>query len=82
MADTALERYKKDTANTEPKTVEGEYRTLNDFQKSFLKALEGIGEPKKPVKYLRPFNPFQKEDKSLARLILSGFPELKIYIKY
>ena len=35
---------------------------------------------KKPVKYLRPLNIFQKEDKSLARLILSGFPELKIYV--
>ena len=80
MADTALERYKKDTANTEPKTVEGEYRTLNDFQKSFLKALEGIGEPKKPVKYLRPFNPFQKEDKSLARFILKSSPNMKILL--
>ena len=50
MADTPYERYKKDTEDTEPKTVEGEFRTLNDFQKSFLGALESIGEPKKPVR--------------------------------
>ena len=80
MADTAYERYKKDTANTEPKTVEGELRTLNDFQKSFLKALEGVGEPKKPVRYLKPLNPFQKKDNSLARFILKGSPNMKLVL--
>ena len=80
MADTPYERYKKDTEDTEPKTVEGEFRTLNDFQKSFLGALEGIGEPKKPVRYLKPFNPFQKEDNSLARFILKGSPNMKLVL--
>jgi hypothetical protein len=80
MADTPYERYKKDTEDTEPKTVEGEFRTLNDFQKSFLGALESIGEPKKPVRYLKPFNPFQKEDNSLARFILKGSPNMKLVL--
>ena len=81
MAESAIERYKKDQAlQQETKTVEGERKELNEVQESFLKALEGITEPTPPVRYLRPFNPFQKEDKSLTRLILSGFPELKIYV--
>jgi hypothetical protein len=48
MADTALERYKKDVQQKEQaeKTKPGEIRTLNEFQSSFLKALENIGEPK------------------------------------
>ena len=81
MADTAYERFKKDQELSKPQKKEpGTINTVNEVQESFLKALEAIGEPKKPVKYLRPFNPFQKEDKSLARLILSGFPELKIFL--
>ena len=49
MADTPYERYKKDTEDTEPKTVEGEFRTLNDFQKSFLGlSLIHISEPTRP----------------------------------
>ena len=82
MADRAYERYRKDTEDQEPKTIEGEFRNLNEFQTSFLTALESIGEPKKPVKYLKPFNPFQKEDNSLARFILKGNPELKMGIDY
>ena len=61
MAETAIDLYKKDTKVSEPKTVEGEFGNLNDFQKSFLEGLESLGEPKKPVKYLKPFNPFQKK---------------------
>jgi hypothetical protein len=81
MADTAYERFKKDqelskTQKKEPGTI----NTVNEVQESFLKALEAIGEPKKPVKYLRPLNIFQKEDKSLARFILAASPELKIYV--
>ena len=79
MADTAYERYKVEEEQQKEKEP-GKINTVNEVQESFLKALEAIGEPKKPVKYLRPFNPFQKEDKSLARFILSGFPELKIYV--
>ena len=41
MADTALERYKKDTQEDESKkTKPGEVRSLNEFQESFLKALQ------------------------------------------
>ena len=80
MAETAYERYKKDTEDQEPKTIEGEFRNLNDFQKSFLGALESIGEPQKPVRYLKPFNPFQKEDNSLARFILKVSPNMKIIL--
>ena len=80
MADTAYERFKKDQELSKTQKKPGTINTVNQVQESFLKALEAIGEPKKPVKYLRPFNPFQKEDKSLARLILSGFPELKILL--
>lgn len=81
MADTALERYKKDQQQQEEKkTPPGEVRELNQVQNSFLKALENITEPTPPVKYLKPFNPFQKEDKSLARFILSGSPNMKLLL--
>jgi len=49
---TALER--RDKKVDKPNTKPGEIRELDDFQKSFLSALEGIGEPKPPVKYFRP----------------------------
>ena len=84
MADTAYERYKniadigKDVKlkDDKPKVI----NNVNEIQQSFLKALENISEPKKPVKYLKPLNPFQKKDKSLSRLILSGSPMLKMYV--
>ena len=79
MADTAYERYKKDQELQKEKEP-GKIKTVNEVQESFLTALEAIGEPKKPVKYLRPFNPFQNEDKSMARLILSASPKLKAYV--
>ena len=75
MADTAYERYKVEEEQQKEKEP-GKINTVNEVQESFLKALEAIGEPKKPVKYLRPFNPFQKEDKSLARLILSAYEKM------
>ena len=81
MAETALERYKKDQQQQEEKkTPPGQVRELNQVQNSFLKALENITEPTPPVKYLKPFNPFQKEDKSLARFILSGSPNMKLLL--
>ena len=82
MAETALERYKKDQQDQKEtkKTEPGKVRELDQVQESFLSALEGITEPTPPVKYLKPFNPFQKEDKSLARFILSGSPNLKILL--
>jgi len=81
MAETALERYKKDQEQQEEKkTLPGEKRELSEVQNSFLKALESITEPTPPVKYLKPLNPFQKEDKSLARFILSGSPNMKLLL--
>jgi GTP1/Obg family GTP-binding protein len=83
MAETALERYKKDQEQQEEKkTLPGEKRELSEVQDSFLKALENITEPTPPVKYLKPFNPFQKEDKSLARFIVQGSPNLKMFLDY
>ena len=79
MADTALERFRKDQQEQE-KTPPGKTRELDEVQESFLKALENITEPTPPVKYLKPLNPFQKEDKSLARFIVSGSPNLKLFL--
>ncbi len=44
MADTAYERYKKDTSKDNLKDY-------TDFQKAMLSALESMAEPKKPVKW-------------------------------
>jgi hypothetical protein len=66
MADTALERYNKDVQQQEKveKTKPGEIRTLNEFQSSFLKALENVGEPTKTCKISytikRSFQRFKK----------------------
>ena len=46
MADTAYERYKKDTSS--PKDNLKDY---TDFQKAMLGALDSMSEPKKPVKW-------------------------------
>jgi len=80
MADTALERYKKDQAlQEESKTPPGEIRNLDEFQTAFLKSLENMSEPKRPVKYLKPLNPFS-DDKSLARFITEGSPNLRLLL--
>ena len=79
MADTAYERYKQDEELQKEKEP-GKINTVNEVQQSFLTALEAIGEPKKPVKYLRPLNPFNKDDNSLSRIILGGNPILKMYV--
>ena len=44
MADTAYERYKKDTSKDNLKDY-------TDFQKAMLEALDSMSEPKKPVKW-------------------------------
>ena len=82
MAETALERFKKDQEDQKQieKTKPGKVRELDQVQSSFLKALEGITEPTPPVRYLKPLNPFQKEDKSLARFIVQGSPNLKLFL--
>ena len=79
MADTAYERYKQDQELQKEKEP-GKIKTVNEVQESFLTALEAIGEPKKPVKYLRPLNPFNKDDNSLSRIILGGNPMLKMFV--
>ena len=82
MADTALQRFKTDQALEEErktKTKEGEIRNLDEFQSTFLQAIENISEPKKPVRYLKPFNPFS-DDKSMARFITEGSPNLTLFL--
>ena len=83
MADTAIERFKTDQALEEErkrsKTEKGEVRNVDEFKNSFLNALENISEPKKPVKYLKPLNPFG-DDKSMARLITDGSPNLTLFL--
>jgi hypothetical protein len=86
MADTPLERYKKDTQPEVEKTKPGEIRTLNEFQSSFLKALENIGEPKKPVKYFKPVKEAFKDvkeakDTSILRFGLFLDPALRFNVQ-
>ena len=86
MADTPLERYKKDTQPEVEKTKPGEIRTLNEFQSSFLKALENIGEPKKPVKYFKPIKEAFKDvkeakDTSILRFGLFLDPALRFNVQ-
>ena len=86
MADTPLERYKKDTQPEVEKTKPGEIRTLNEFQSSFLKALENIGEPKKPVKYFKPIKEAFKDvkeakDTSILRFGLFLDPVLRFNVQ-
>ena len=86
MADTALQRFKKDQQDQkEIKAEEGKIKNLDEFQQSFLSALEGIGEPKKPVKYLRPILESFKEDSkdtSLMRFALFLDPQLNFNVNY
>ena len=83
MADTALERFKKDQeqADTEP----GQIRDLDDFQKTFLTALEGIGEPKPPVKYIKPiiesFKGKDAKDTSILRFVTFLDPALRFNVQ-
>ena len=83
MADTALERFKKDQEQADTKP--GEIRDLDDFQKSFLSALEGIGEPKPPVKYIRPiiesFKGKDAKDTSIMRFVTFLDPKLRFNVQ-
>jgi hypothetical protein len=86
MADTALERYKKDTQQEVEQTKPGEIRTLNEFQAAFLKSLENVGEPKKPVEYLTPFkevfkDPKEAKDTSILRFGLFLDPILRFNVQ-
>ena len=81
---TAIER--RDRKVEKPDTKPGEIRELDDFQKSFLNALENIGEPKPPVKYIRPiiesFKSKDVKDNSIARFALFLDPRLKFNVNY
>jgi hypothetical protein len=81
---TAIER--RDRKVEKPDTLPGEIRELDDFQKSFLNALESIGEPKPPVKYIRPiiesFKGKDIKDHSIARFALFLDPALKFNVNY
>ena len=57
MAETALERFKKDQQQSRRKENRtwSRFVSLDQVQESFLKALEGITEPTPPVRYLKPF---------------------------
>ena len=82
MADTALQRFKTDQAleqERKNKTKQGEIRDLDEFQSTFLKAIENISEPKKPVRYIKPLNPFS-DDKSMARFVVEGSPNLRLFL--
>ena len=79
MPVSSYERYKQDEELQKEKEP-GKIKTVNEVQESFLTALEAIGEPKKPVKYLRPLNPFNKDDNSFSRIILGGNPMLKMFV--
>ena len=50
MADTAYERYKKDTSSQKDNL-----KDYTDFQKAMLAALDQMTEPKKPVKWTMGF---------------------------
>ena len=81
---TAIERREKRRERTD--TQPGEIRNLDDFQKSFLTALEGIGEPKPPVKYIRPviesFKGKDAKDSSILRFSLFLDPKLNLNVNY
>ena len=82
MADTPFERFKKDQQEQQEQTKPGEIRDLNQFQNSFLKALENIGEPTPPTKFLRPFkeafkDPAESKDTSLLRFGIFLDPALR-----
>ena len=81
---TAIER--RDRKVEKPDTLPGEIRELDDFQKSFLNALESIGEPKPPVKYFRPilesFKGVDAKDSSIARFALFLDPQLRFNVNY
>ena len=71
MADTAYERYKKDTTSKEVDTI----KDYTDFQKAVLQYLENKTEPKKPVKW---FFGKDKGDVGALTFATTLSPELKL----
>ena len=77
MADTAYERYLKDTGQTDDR------KGLDQVKDAFFTAVQGLGEPKPPVKYLKPLFPDKDEegkfkDTSAIRAALFLNPSLRI----
>jgi len=61
MADTALERYIKDKELQEEKT-QGKINTIDEMKEAIANAVETVGAPKPPVKYLKSLFPDKTED--------------------
>jgi len=80
MADTAYTRYLKDQVEQEElaktSTPSGEIRTVDDAKKVLLKAIEEGTEPKKPVKWIKPF--YEDKDRSIERLAISLSPIIRL----
>ena len=72
MADTAYERYKKDTT---PEKEKNNIEDYNDFQKAVLQYLENQTEPKKPVKW---FFGKDKGDVGALTLATTLSPQLQL----
>ena len=77
MADTAYERYLKDTEQTDNR------KGLDQVKDAFFTAVQNLGEPKPPVKYLKPLFPDKDEegkfkDTSAIRAALFLNPNLRI----
>ena len=77
MADTAYERYLKDTEQTDNR------KGLDQVKDAFFTAVQNLGEPKPPVKYLKPLFPDKDEkgkfkDTSAIRAALFLNPNIRI----
>ena len=82
MAETAYERFLKDTTKDEAVEIDIKDQKPIDLDEVKFKIQETLTEqtePKKPVKYLKPLNPFG-DDKSMARLITDGSPNLTLFL--
>ncbi len=61
MADTAFERYLKDE-DLEDKKTPGKINTIDEAREAIANAVDTVGAPKPPVKYLKPLFPDKTED--------------------
>ena len=61
MAETAIERYIKDQDLQEEKTP-GKINTVDEMKEAIANAVETVGAPKPPVKYLKPLFPDKTKD--------------------
>ena len=61
MADTAFERYLKDE-DLEDKKTPGKINTIDEAREAIANAVDTVGAPKPPVKYLKPLFPDKTKD--------------------